>query len=107
MAKVTEITLRRILVIEANSTSSFWCISPKHRENCVNLRNDREDGRKKVIWLIKEKAIEAQDKELYEFAVRCLLLFIFPSLVSFTSACIIGIPLNSILIILPFVCAEV
>ena len=47
-------------------------------------------------------AISSCDKELYQYALNSLVLLISPLLMSVIIATIMGIPVNGVLIVIPF-----
>lgn len=53
-------------------------------------------------WLIRTKAIEESDKELYQYAVHSLFLTVLPIVLSIVIGLIFKVPLNGLLVILPF-----
>lgn len=55
-----------------------------------------------VSWLIKHDAVEENSRELYEYAVHCLILGMAPMLYAVIIGGIMGELLTSIILILPF-----
>ena len=55
-----------------------------------------------INWLIMTGAISSCDKELYQYALNSLVLLISPLLMSVIIATIMGIPVNGVLIVIPF-----
>lgn len=56
-------------------------------------------GRKLIInWLIKSKAIKDNERELYEYALYSIVLLLSPAFISIAIGCIMGIPINGVLI---------
>lgn len=53
--------------------------------------------------LIKTNTISQEDRELYEYAASCFLISFFPLVLSFAIGCLLRIPIESIVIILPFI----
>ena len=53
-------------------------------------------------WLIRKNAIEPEDRELYEYAVSCLLLSLAPLLLIICIGFFMGMVKESIFLILPF-----
>ena len=59
--------------------------------------------RKLIInWLIRSKAINEDERELYEYALYCIVLLLSPAIFSIAIGCIMGIPLNGITLVMPF-----
>ena len=62
-----------------------------------------ELGRNLIInWLIKSKAIKDGECKLYEYAPNSIVLFISTAIISITIGCIMGIPVNGIFVVMPF-----
>lgn len=60
-------------------------------------------GRNLIInWLIKRKAIKDDERELYEYALNSIVLLLSPAIISITIGCIMGIPVNGIFMVMPF-----
>lgn len=60
-------------------------------------------GRKLIInWLIKSKAIKDDERELYEYALYSIVLLLSPAFISIAIGCIMGIPINGVLMVIPF-----
>ena len=60
-------------------------------------------GRKLIInWLIKSKAIKDNERELYEYALYSIVLLLSPAFISIAIGCIMGIPINGVLMVIPF-----
>lgn len=60
-------------------------------------------GRNIIInWLIKSKAIKDDERELYEYALNSMVLLLSPAIISITIGCIMGIPVNGIFMVMPF-----
>lgn len=60
-------------------------------------------GRNIIInWLIKRKAIKDDERELYEYALNSIVLLLSPAIISITIGCIMGIPVNGIFMVMPF-----
>lgn len=60
-------------------------------------------GRNIIInWLIKRKAIKDDERELYEYALNSMVLLLSPAIISITIGCIMGIPVNGIFMVMPF-----
>ena len=55
-----------------------------------------------VNWLINKEAIQSRDRELYEYAAYSLIITISPILLVTIIGCIMGVLLESILMIIPF-----
>lgn len=55
-----------------------------------------------TTWLIKHEAIEAEDRELYEYAVYSLILTFSPLILIIIIGGLMGVIKESILLILPF-----
>ena len=56
-----------------------------------------------TIWLIKYGAVEQVDRELYEYAAYSFILSISPVVMIIIIGSLMGIPVESILIIIPFI----
>lgn len=62
-----------------------------------------ELGRNIIInWLIKSKAIKDDEREQYEYAHKSIVLLISPAIISITIGCIMGIPVDGIFEVMPF-----
>lgn len=57
-----------------------------------------------VNWLIKQNAIEEEERELYVYALECLLMTVAPLVIILMMGVIVGKVLESIIIIVPFMC---
>lgn len=55
-----------------------------------------------TAWLMKHGTVAEEDKELYEYAVYSFILSISPVIMIMIIGCIMGKPMESILIIVPF-----
>ena len=55
-----------------------------------------------VSWLIKKGAVSAEDRELYEYALTSAVMLISPLLLSLVIAAIMGVPLNGLILVIPF-----
>ena len=55
-----------------------------------------------VNWLIKKGAVSAEDRELYEYALRSAVMLISPLLLSLVIATIMGVLLNGLILVIPF-----
>ena len=55
-----------------------------------------------VDWLIRQETVEENSRELYEYAVQCLVLGMMPVVYAVEVGGIVGEMLTSIILILPF-----
>lgn len=55
-----------------------------------------------VNWLIKKGAVSAEDRELYEYALTSAVMLISPLLLSLVIAAIMGVSLNGLILVIPF-----
>lgn len=50
----------------------------------------------------KSKAIKDDERELYEYALYSIVLLLSPAFISIAIGCIMGIPINGVLMVIPF-----
>lgn len=54
-------------------------------------------------WLIRQKAISADERELYAYAVHCLFSLIYPLVFALVIGAFLGMPIEAVAMIIPFI----
>jgi accessory gene regulator B len=69
-----------------------------------NLKGKLNNMSEKIAdWLIRQKAISADERELYAYAVHCLFSLIYPLVFSLVIGAFLGMPIEAVAMIIPFI----
>jgi accessory gene regulator B len=69
-----------------------------------NLKGKLNNMSEKIAdWLIRQKAISADERELYAYAVHCLFSLIYPLVFALVIGAFLGMPIEAVAMIIPFI----
>ena len=76
----------------------------KVQKDYQNLKGKLNNMSEKIAnWLIGQKAISSDERELYAYAVHCLFSLIYPIAFAFVLGIIFGMVMEAIVMIIPFI----
>ena len=96
--------LGEVLRLEANSTSCTLFMNQSNQKTLQNLKEKLNNMSEKIAdWLIRQKAIAADERELYAYAVHCLFSLLYPLVFALVIGAFLQMPIEAVAMIMPFI----
>ena len=79
-------------------------MNQSNQKTLQNLKEKLNNMSEKIAdWLIRQKAIAADERELYAYAVHCLFSLLYPVVFALVIGAFFGMPIEAVAMIMPFI----